>query len=119
MPDVQQWARVKTGVNYHLRRGAWYPVLRVTQVDAVLEVNQRAVTVPIELLQIVPIRPEMWSVVPRPLDAVSLPLSWGNKYAVCPNCSARAPLGRPAPSMRCTHCGGEFEIAWSLDHYLA
>jgi hypothetical protein len=48
-----------------------------------------------------------------------MPLSWGNIYAVCPNCCARAPLGRRVPSMRCTGCGGEFEIAWSLDHYLA
>jgi len=75
--------------------------------------------VPLELLQVVPARPQVWSVVPRPLDAVDMPLSWGNIYAVCPNCCARAPLGQRVPSMPCTRCGGEFEIAWSLDHYLA
>jgi len=119
MPEAPQWARVKTGVNYHLRRGAWYLVLRETQGEAVLEVNQQPVTVPAELLQILPTRPELWTVVPRPLDAVDLPLSWGNKYAVCPKCSTRAPLGRRVPSMHCDKCGGEFEIAWSFDHYLA
>lgn len=117
-PEVQQWARVKTGANYQLRRGAWYPVLSTTDVEAVLDVNQHAVTVPITALQILPVRPEAWSVVPRPPDAVNLPTSWGNKYAVCPSCSARAPLGHATTSMRCTRCGGEFEIAWSLDHYL-
>ncbi len=119
MPDLPQWARLKTGLNYHLRRGAWYPVVRVTQGEALIDVNQRSLTVPAELLHIVPIRPQVWSVVPRPLDAVDLPLSWGDRYAVCPNCSARAPLGERVPSMSCTRCGGEYEIAWSLDHYLA
>ncbi len=119
MPEVPQWARVKTGVNYHLRRGAWYQVVRVTQGEALIEVNHQTMTVPAELLQIVPTRPQVWSVVPRPLDAVNLPLSWGTKYAVCPTCSGRAPLGRPVPSMVCNTCGGEFEISWSLDLDLA
>ena len=107
MPDLPQWARLRTGLNYHLRRGAWYPVVRVTQGEALIDVNQRSLTVPAELLHIVPIRPQVWSVVPRPLDAVDLPLSWGDRYAVCPNCSARAPLGERVPSMSCTRCGGE------------
>ncbi len=92
MPDVLQWARLKTGVSYPLRRGAWYQVVQVTQGVALLDVNHRSMTVPLELLQVVPARPQVWSVVPRPLDAVDMP---------------------------CTRCGGEFEIAWSLDHYLA
>jgi len=28
-------------MNYHVRRGAWYEVLRVTGEDAILEVNRR------------------------------------------------------------------------------
>ena len=119
MPDILQWARLKTGVSYPLRRGAWYQVVQVTHGVALLDVNHRSMTVPLELLQVVPARPQVWSVVPRPLDAVDMPLSWGNIYAVCPNCCARAPLGQRVPSMPCTRCGGEFEIAWSLDHYLA
>ncbi len=119
MPEVPQWARVKTAMSYyHLRRGAWYQVLRTTHGAAVLEVNDRVVAVPSELVQILPTRPRSWSVVPRPLDAVDLPLSWGSKYAVCPKCGTRAPLGRPAPSMRCTGCGDEFEINWSRADYL-
>jgi len=76
--------------------------VRLTQGEALIDVNQRSLTVPAELLHIVPIRPQVWSVVPRPLDAVDLPLSWGDRYAVCPNCSARAPLGERVPSMSCT-----------------
>ena len=119
MPDVPQWARLKTGVSYPLRRGAWYQVVQVTHGIALLDVKHRSMTVPLELLQIAPTRPQVWSVVPRPRDAVDMPLSWGNIYAVCPNCCARAPLGQRVPSMPCNRCSGEFEIAWSLDHYLA
>ena len=32
------WARLQVDVNCGLRRGAWYPVLRITREDAVLEV---------------------------------------------------------------------------------
>jgi hypothetical protein len=110
MPDAPQWAQVKTDINCRLRRGAWHLVTRMTPQLAVIEVNQRTVTVPKELLHILPTRPEVWAVVPRPLDAVDLPLSWGDKYAVCPSCGARAPLTGTAPTMRCARCGGEFKI---------
>src|SRR5437870_12174350 len=96
MPDVPQWARLRTSVNYHLRRGAWYPVVRLTQGEALIDVNQRSLTVPAELLHIVPIRPQVWSVVPRPLAAAA--------------CAGHA--GDALAERR------EFEIAWSLDHYL-
>ncbi len=113
MSEVQQWARVRAEINCHVRRGAWYPVIRLTSVDAVLEVNQRHLSVPREYVEILPVRPRLWSVVERPRDAVDLPLSWGSRYAVCPHCSARAPLGRPSLRMRCVRCDGVFEIVWS------
>ena len=110
MPDAPQWAQVKTDMNLRLRRGAWHLVTRMTGQHVVIEVNRRTVTVPKELLQIRPTRPDEWAVVRRPLDAVDLPLGWGDRYAVCPGCGARAPLGGTASRMRCTRCGGEFEI---------
>ena len=113
MSEAQQWARVRAEINCHVRRGAWYPIVRLTPIEATLEVNQRHLSVPREYLQILPIRPRMWSVVERPRDAVDLPLSWGSRYAVCPKCSARAPLAQPAPRMRCVRCAGVFELVRS------
>ena len=112
MPEVPQWARVRSDVNCSVRRGAWYEVLRLTPDAAVLEVGQRSVSVPRALLQVVAIRPKRWSVVPRPYDAVDLPLSWGSRYAVCPECRARMPLRREQREMRCSACSGMFPIAW-------
>ena len=112
MSEVQQWARVRAEVNCHVRRGAWLRVIRLTPVEAILEVNQRHLSVPREYLQIVPLRPRMWSVVERPRDAVDLPLSWGSRYAVCPHCSARTSLRQGLPRMRCGRCSGVFEIDW-------
>src|SRR5207302_382933 len=80
--EVPQWARLKTGVSYPLRRGAWYQVVQLTHGVALLDVNHRSMTVPLDLLQVVPTRPQVWSVVPRPRDTVDMPLSWGNIYAV-------------------------------------
>jgi hypothetical protein len=113
MPDVQQWARVWTRHNCHVRRGAWYPLLRLTAQDAVIEVNRQPVGVPREYIQILPVRPLLWSVVPLPGDAFDVPLDWGSRYAVCPNCSARAPLPEDAPRMRCPRCQRMFEISVS------
>src|SRR5712692_9859643 len=75
MPEVPQWARVRGDVNCHVRRGAWYEVLRLTPDEAVLEVQSRPFSVPRSSLQIVPLRPKRWSVVARPSDAVMVPFS--------------------------------------------
>src|SRR2546428_5197036 len=84
MPEAPQWARVRGDVNCNVRRGAWYEVVRVSPEDVVLDVNQRTVSIARTSVQIVPIRPQRWSVVARPQDAVNLPLSWGSRYAVWP-----------------------------------
>lgn len=112
MPDVPQWARVRGDVNCNVRRGAWYEVLRLTADEAILEVDRRSFSVPRSSLQIVPVRPQRWSVVARPSDAVSMPLSWGSRYAVCPSCRHRAPLKEQVPEMRCGRCNGVFVVAW-------
>ena len=119
MPQLQPWARVRARMSRLLRRGAWYRVVELTPTEAVLDVSRRLVRVPRTFVQVLPIRPSMWSVVLRPRDAVKLPRSWGPRYGVCPRCCARAPLPGPAASMRCPKCGAECAIAWSDSHWRA
>lgn len=112
MPHVRYWARVRAGTESPLRRGAWYRVVELTPAEAVLDVNQRLLRCPRSFLQILPLRPPMWSLVRRrPEDAD--PAATGQRYAVCPNCCDRRPVRDSAPTMRCPHCGSVFAIAWS------
>lgn len=113
MSELQQWARVQPDLNYRLRRGAWYRVVRTNLVEAVLEVNRQSVAVPLPILEIRSARPRHWTVVPLPRDAVDIPLSWGSSYAVCPQCSQRTPLRERVAAMPCPSCSRVFEIAWS------
>ena len=87
-------------------------MLRLTPEEVVIAVGQRSVSIPRASVQIVPARPHSWSVVPRPSDAVNLPLSWGSKYAVCPSCGERAPLRGQPTEMACPRCKGVFAVAW-------
>lgn len=107
-----QWARLRADTSVPLRRGAWYRILRLTPTDAVLDVHQRIVNVPLAVLQVAPRAPSAWTVVPRPPNARNLPSSWGPRYAVCPNCHARAPLPKGPVSMRCMSCSGVFDVGW-------
>jgi len=112
MPEAPQWARVRGEVNCHVRRGAWYEVLRVTPEEVVLDVNRQPVRLERAALEIVPVRPRRWSVVARPRDSVDMPMGWGSRYAVCPRCCYRQSLpGQPA-GLQCVMCGGVFAIAW-------
>jgi hypothetical protein len=113
MPQPQQWARTRVRSSRHVRRGAWYRVISLTRVEAVLEVHEQRVRVPRALLQILPFHPRMWSVVSRLRDAAQPPASWGLLYGVCPDCSARAPLGHCALSASCPRCHGLFPVAWA------
>src|SRR2546428_417513 len=117
MHQLQQWARVRARTNCPLRRGAWYRVLSLTAVEAVLEVHGRPLSVPRPLLQVLPIRPRMWSVVSRLRGAVTPPASWGARYGVCPRCAARAPLHERQATLRCPNCSFAFLIAWSDSHW--
>jgi len=109
-----QWARIRPDQAAHLRQGAWYRVVRLTPVDAVLDVNGTPTTVPRPSIQILPTPPSRWTVVPRPRNASAsrLPLSWGPRYGVCPKCRERARLDGKATSMRCPKCNGHFDIGW-------
>jgi hypothetical protein len=107
-----QWARIRSEDAGHLRRGAWYRVVRLTPQDAVLDVNGALTTYPRPSLEILPTPPTRWAVVPRPPRSARLPLTWGARYAVCPGCRERARLEERATSMRCPKCNGFFDIGW-------
>jgi len=100
-----------------LRRGAWYLVRSLGPDEAVLEVDNATVRVPRDSVEITEARPTRWTIVPRPQHADKLPESWGYFYVVCPNCAARAPVGRPAGEKRCTRCEQSFAVAWD-ERYL-
>jgi len=117
MPQLEQWARVRARTQCPLRRGAWYRVLQLSTAEAVLEVHGQPLSVPRPFLQVLPVRPRMWSVVPRLRGGASPPADWGSRYGVCPRCSARAALPEQAVSMRCPACKQAFVIAWSDSHW--
>ena len=112
------WARLKANVKCALRRGAWYRILKLTAMEAVLDVKGKPVAVSRGTLQLSPEPALRWTVVPSPKDAPRFPTAWGPRYAVCPNCRDRAQLEGEPPSMRCHRCNGFFEIAWN-EPYLA
>jgi hypothetical protein len=105
MSEMRGWARVLGDVNVSVRRGAWYEVLRLTPDAATLDVQHEPRSVPRAIVEIVTTRPRRWSLVERPYDAVDLPMSWGTRYAVCPQCSHRAPVVRGFTQMPCPRCG--------------
>ena len=105
MPDVPQWARVRGDMNFGARRGAWHEVVRVTAEEAVIQIGERSLSIPRDSVQIVPIRPQRWSVVPRPSDSINMPMSWGSKYAVCSACGARTAPGPGHGSCPLGWCG--------------
>jgi hypothetical protein len=111
------WARLRAESSAPLRRGAWYRVLRMTQTDAVLDVNERPMNVPLPALHIASRPPMVWGIVPRPPNARGLPTSWGARYGVCPKCHARSALPKGPVSMRCSHCGGAFDVGWGDSPY--
>ena len=115
MPEAPRWARVRGDINCRLRRGAWYRVTHLINDLAVLEVGERSLSVPRELLHIVFIRPREWSVVRRPYDAVDVPRSWGSRYGVCPSCRQRMPLDYDQKTARCERCEATGPIAWRED----
>jgi len=90
------WARVGPAGAHTLRRGAWYPVVRMSSSNiVVLDVNRRNVPVDRRLLEIRYQPPERWTIVrcePRLIERIGriFPLT----YAVCPACRHRQAFGR-------------------------
>ncbi len=107
------YARLRENVNIRLRRGAWYRVLKVQDLKAVLDVGGRPVMVAAALLEIVKRPPPRWTVVTQlGTPSRKTPATLAERYGVCPSCGERAPLPRRVPRLRCTSCKWEFEIAW-------
>ncbi len=113
------WPTVKLSVSRNLRRGAWYPVVEVTESEKVfLAITNRAVAVPRRIVQVRPRlpRPHRFSVVYRangernPVRGTAADL--GNTYAVCAHCAERLRLFAHQLAVCCTDCGHEAEVAW-------
>lgn len=111
------WARLTAEGPYPLRRGAWYRVTKVAEGEVILDVNRTPISVPRAVIEMVGTPPPQWTVVPRPRNAVRLPASWGDRYAVCPSCRNRSPLQGAPDTMRCSRCNGLFPVAWN-EQYL-
>jgi len=107
------YARLREDVNIRLRRGAWYRVLKLQDLKAVLDVNGKPRSVATALLEIVKRPPPRWTVVSqRPDGARKAPVSFAERYGVCPSCGERAALPRRVERLRCGNCKWEFEVAW-------
>ena len=113
-----QWARLEADIESPLRRGAWYPVTRVSATEIVVDVNRRPTAVLRKHMVLHAKPPSAWTVVPRPQGAIRMPTSWGDTYAVCPNCRERSPLANHPANLRCHKCNGLFPVAWN-EGYLA
>ncbi len=107
------FARIQADVPLKLRRGAWYRVLHLDDLQAVIEVNHRRVGVLRAWLEIEQRPPKRWSVVEGSKENRKAPPHLRGTYGVCPNCRARLPLPkRSVRAVECRKCGQEFEINW-------
>jgi hypothetical protein len=107
------FARLQADVPLKLRRGAWYRVLQLTDLQAVIEVNHRKVGVLRAWLEIEQRPPRRWSVVQGSAENRKAPPHLRGTYGVCPNCRARAPLlKKTLRTLECARCRQDFEINW-------
>ncbi|HVH68125.1 MAG TPA: hypothetical protein VM716_09680 [Gemmatimonadales bacterium] len=107
--SIQQWARLQADYDCSLRRGAWYRVLSVSQLEVVVEVHDKPVMIARPFLELVAVPPRRWTVIERATVSRREP-RLGKRYAVCPSCRERVPLaGRPS-RMKCRRCGGVFGL---------
>lgn len=112
--QVKGWARVGPLGAHTLRRGAWYPVVRISSGNiVVLDVNRHNIPVDKRLLEIRYHRPERWTIVrcePRVMQRVGriFPLTYG----VCPSCRHRQAFGADAKDLTCDRCHERAALAW-------
>ena len=112
--QAKGWARVGKVGAHLLRRGAWYPVVRISSSHiVVLDVNRRNVPVDRRFLEIRYHPPERWSIVrceARELQRVNrdFPLT----YAVCPRCRHRQGFTGDARDLNCERCHNLAPMAW-------
>lgn len=117
---AMQWGRLAVDTNVRLRRGAWYRVLKLDSLEAIIEVNRQPRAVPRFALQLSRTPPQRWTVVPTPRTAGPHGRRFGERYAVCPSCRERSPIPRRwlLRRMDCAKCRRRFEIDWN-EGYLA
>ncbi len=108
------FARLQADVPLKMRRGAWYRVIQLTDLQAVIEINHRKVGVLRAWLEIQQRPPQTWSVVQGSAENRKAPPHLRGPYGVCPNCRARAPLPKKTTvrTLECARCRQEFEINW-------
>jgi hypothetical protein len=103
-----QWARLRADYDCPLRRGAWYRVLELKQLEVVVHVHNKSVLVARPWVELAPVPPPRWTVVER--AGKQAPDS-GGRYAVCPSCRERVRLTGTPPTLRCRRCRGTFAVA--------
>jgi DNA-directed RNA polymerase subunit RPC12/RpoP len=123
------WYAVKHDDDVTLRQGAWYPVLNTAPTRVELDVSGHRVTVPHDVIELRPRRPDRFTVVYRtwndPNPAQGTKADVGRTYAVCPQCASRVRLPKLprlgtsgvmdaslAERARCPKCGHEGTVAW-------
>jgi hypothetical protein len=112
--QVKGWARVGPSGAHTLRRGAWYPVVRISSSNiVVLDVNRHNVPVDRRFLEIRYHPPERWTIVkcePRVMEKLGrvIPLT----YAVCPACRHRQGFQAGSDEMTCDRCKKTAGLAW-------
>jgi len=88
-----QWARLNADLNIRLRRGAWYRVLELHPLEAVLDVRGGRVTVPRPFLEIVGTPPRRWTVVAELRDASHVPPRLGRPLRGVPQLPRAPTIG--------------------------
>lgn len=112
------FARLQADVGLRIRRGAWYRVLDLGDLEAVIDVNRQPVRVLRAWLEFERRPPPRWSVVAQPSQGRRGPPELAPQYGVCPGCRGRASLAKRARTRTCPRCKQEFEVNWA-ERYLA
>ncbi len=99
-----------------LRRGAWYRVVTVTPLEAVVDVQGESVSVALPFVEIRTVPPREWTVVRQVQGSPRAPDTLLSGCVVCPSCRHRAvlPFARVS-KLRCPGCNQLFPIAWEED----
>ena len=108
------WATGAPGKADVLRRGAWYPVVERTAIEAVVEVDQTRLRVRRDEVLFRSDRPTAWTVVNR--TGVMRPTLSGPKvvttYAVCPDCTGRQEFEGHPETLMCVRCRRAAKVDW-------
>ncbi len=117
MTRNQGWARLapqEAGAHL-MRSGAWYQIVgNPAPTLVVLDIARQNVAIPSDLLQIIPRRPERFSVVSRsPSKLSGKPDESASGYAVCPVSGTRVRLSGRPESIECPSCGHRGAVDWA------